>query len=162
MSIAVIFSIWINGSLVFIKLSDGTAILAINPDGSIDIQGKFLKNERFELSSPLSALADLGKVYFIAPAACKIVSAYESHSIKATVAGSVQVEKLTSGQAPGSGVTTLATAFDMTSNNDVPLTVNSNTDASATLAAGDRFALKLSGTGTTYAQGLVTLTMQYI
>jgi hypothetical protein len=122
-----------------------------------------IPGSRFAVSYPQIAAADMGKTFFIAPAACKIILAYERHVTVAGQAGTMQVEKLTSGEAPGAGDALLAQAFDLTSTANTPVTKNGVTTAAGSLAAGDALCLKLaSGAATSYAAGSLTVLMQWI
>jgi len=70
----------------------------------------------------------------------------------------LQVEKLTGTTAPGSGTSLLTTAFNLKSTiNTVVTGVLTPTVGAIQLAAGDRLALKLSGTPTSVANVTVTV-----
>jgi hypothetical protein len=115
------------------------------------------------VSYPQFAAADVAKTFFIAPAACKVVSAYERHVTVAGQAGSLQIEKLTTGEAPSAGDVTLAAGFDMTSTANTPVSIAALTTEAATLAAGDALCLKLaSGNAASYALGTITVTMEWL
>lgn len=125
--------------------------------------GLAIPGSRFTVQYPQVAAADVAKTFFVAPAACKMVLAYERHVTVAGQAGTLQIEKLTSGTAIGSGDLTLATAFDLTSTTNVPVTKAAVTTALATLAAGDALCLKLaSGAATSYALGTITVLMEWV
>ena len=127
-----------------------------NPAGAI-------VGSRFQVSFPQVAAADVAKTFFIAPVPCKIISAQERHVTVAGQAGVLNVEKLTSGQAPAGGAVTLTTGWDLTSTANTPVSISSLGTAAATLAAGDALCLKLtSGAATSYALGTITLLMEYI
>jgi len=125
--------------------------------------GLFVPGEKFQVTFPQVAAADVAKTFFIAPAACKILSAYERHVTVAGQAGSLTIEKLTSGEAPGSGDVLLASAFSLTSTANTPVTKAAVSDPAITLlAAGDALCLKLaSGDAASYALGTITVTMQW-
>ncbi|KJS84989.1 MAG: hypothetical protein JM58_09475 [Peptococcaceae bacterium BICA1-8] len=126
-------------------------------------EGKFIAGEKFQVTYPQVAAADVAKTFFIAPAACKILSAYERHVTVAGQAGTLTIEKLTTGEAPGAGDVLLAAAFDLTSTANTPVSKAAVTTAAASLVAGDALCLKLaSGAATSYALGTITVTMQYI
>ena len=125
--------------------------------------GKFVPGERFQVTYPQVAAADVAKTFFIAPAACKIISAYERHVTVAGQAGTLTIEILASGEAPGAGNVALAAAFDLTSTANTPVSKAAVTTAHGTLAAGDALALKLaSGAATSYALGTITVTMEWL
>lgn len=102
---------------------------------------------------------------------CELIAVAETHEVKGTDAGSVtlQIEKLTGTQAPGSGVNMLATAIDLKGAINTPqyppLTLTKAnrvlnvTLTSGTLSSSDRIALKKSGTLTAVAGVTVTLYM---
>ena len=125
--------------------------------------GKFVPGQKFIVQYPQVAAADVAKTFFIAPAACKVLSAYERHVTVAGQAGTLQIEKLNTGEAPGAGDAVLATAFDLTSTANTPVTKAAVTDGKESLVAGDALCLKLaSGAATSYALGTITVTMQWI
>lgn len=160
---------WVNGDLVFYNRSTGATILTIKADGTnvlagdLEIAGQFLKGNRFTVNYPQVAAADVAKTFFTAPAACKVVSAYERHVTVAGQAGTLQIEKLASGEAPGAGSVVLASAFDLTSTANTPVSINAVTTAAGTLAAGDTLCLKVaSGAATSYALGTITVTLEWL
>lgn len=125
--------------------------------------GKFIVGERFDVTYPQVAAADVAKTFFIAPAACKIVSAYERHVTVAGQAGVLTIEKLTAAQAPGAGGDCFTTGWDLTSTANTSVSKTAVTTAVGTLAAGDALCLKVqSGAATSYALGTITLTMQWV
>lgn len=102
---------------------------------------------------------------FIAVAPCFVRAVKEVHGTAGTDASSVTVtlEKLTGTTAPGSGSAMLATTFNM---KGVANTVQTGTfDADRTkrtLSAGDRMALKLSGTPTALADVVIIIEVEYL
>jgi len=125
--------------------------------------GAFVVGQKFVVTYPQIAAADVAKTFFIAQAACKIVSGYERHVTVAGQAGVLTVEKLTSGTAPGAGSDLFTTGFDMVGTTNVPTTQTAVTTAAGTLAAGDALCLKVqSGAATSYALGTLSLVMQYV
>lgn len=125
--------------------------------------GQFPVGSRFQVTYPDVAAADVAKTFFIAPTACKIVSAYERHVTVAGQAGTLTIEKLTTGEAPSAGDVILAAAFDLTSTANTPVSKAGVTTAAGTLVAGDALCLKLaSGAATSYALGLITVTMEVV
>ena len=126
-------------------------------------EGKYVVGQKFQVTYPQVAAADVAKTFFIAPAACKIVSAYERHVTVAGQAGVLTVEKLTSAEAPGAGDDLFTTGFDLTSTANTPVSITAVTTAAGTLAAGDALCLKVqSGAATSYALGTITVTMQFV
>ncbi len=126
------------------------------------LQESFVAGSRFTVSYPQVAAADVAKTFFIAPATCKIISAQERHVTVAGQAGTLQIEKLTSGEAPGAGDELLAEAFDLTSTANTLVEKVAVTTAAGTLAKGDALALKLaSGAATSYALGTITLVLEW-
>lgn len=138
-----------------------TAELNAAADGLTE--GKFVAGQKFQVTYPQVAAADVAKTFFIAPAACKILSAYERHVTVAGQAGVLTIEKLTTGEAPGAGDDLLTTGFDLTSTANTPVSKTAVTTAAGTLAAGDALCLKVqSGAATSYALGTITATMQWV
>lgn len=125
--------------------------------------GGAIVGSRFVVTYPDVAAADVAKTFFIAPAACKVVSAYERHVTVAGQAGTLTIEKLTTGEAPSAGDVVLAAAWDLTSTANTPVSKTALTTAVATLAAGDALCLKLaSGAATSYALGTISVLMEYV
>jgi len=125
--------------------------------------GAWVKGSRFDVTYPQVAAADVAKTFFIAPTACKVVSAYERHVTVAGQAGALNIEKLTTGQAPGAGGYVLAADWDMTSTANTPVSKAAVATAVGTLAAGDALCLRLvSGAATSYALGTITVTMEVV
>lgn len=115
---------------------------------------------RYELI-PVSGLAaaDAGRVLAVLPAACKLVKALERHVTPAGQAGTIQIEKVPSGTAPGSGTALLATAVDAAGTANTVQTCQASAN---TLAAGDALAVKTaSGALTSLAGMTVTLVVQW-
>jgi hypothetical protein len=135
----------------------------LNVSGVVNVTAQFVKGQKFEVTFSQIAAADVAKTFFIAPAACKVVSAYERHVTVAGQAGTLQIEKLNTGEAPGAGDVVLASAFYLTSTANTPVSKAAVTDGKESLVAGDALCLKLaSGAATSYALGTLTLTMQWI
>ncbi len=131
--------------------------------GDLDLSGQEVKGARFSVGFSQFAAADIAKTFFIAPAPCKMVLAQERHVTVAGQAGTMQIEKLTAGQAPGAGVVTLASAFDLTSTTNTPVTKAALTTAAATLAAGDALCLNLaSGAATSLALATLSVEMEWL
>lgn len=136
----------------------------------IDIDGsgglgdeKFIPGGRDYAVNFAVAAATIPVIFYTAPAACKIVKVIERHVTVAGQAGTMQIEKVPSGTAIGSGTVLLATAFDLTSTANTNVTVNALTTAAGTLAAGDSLACKVaSGAATSYAGGTVTVVLEYL
>lgn len=145
---------WVGGDLVFYDKVTGDTIFTIKADS------KMLGGSQFTVQFPQIAAADVAKTFFIAPAACKVVSGYERHVTVAGQAGVLTVEKLNSGEAPGAGDDLFTAGWDLTSTANTPVSINA---VDNTLAAGDSLCLKLqSGAATSYALGTLTLTMEWI
>lgn len=88
-------------------------------------------------------------VFYIATFPITVIAFQEVHSVAGTDTGSVllQLEKLTSTTAPGSGSNMLTTALSLkTTANSVQKGSLTTTLATVNLAVGDRLALKVSGT----------------
>jgi beta-lactamase class A len=114
--------------------------------------GLAIPGSRFTVQYCNIAAADVAKTFWIAPAACKIKSAYERHVTVAGQAGVLTLEKLTSGEAPGAGDELIAAGWDLTSTANTPVSKTAVTTAAGTFAAGDALALKVqSGNAASYA-----------
>ena len=137
--------------------------IAVESAGGLEITGDFVKGERFQVTYPQIAAADVAKTFFIAPAPCKVISAYERHVTVAGQAGVLTIEKLTSGEAPSAGDDLITAGFDLTSTANVPVTKAAVTTAAASMAAGDCLCLKAqSGSASSYALGTVTVTLEWL
>ena len=113
--------------------------------------------------SPFSA-AGIPKIFWVAPAPCKIISAVERHVTVAGQAGTMQVEKIPSGTAIGSGTAVLASAFDLESTADTNVEIlGSSTLATASVAKGEALAgIVASGAATSYADGTLSITVEWL
>jgi len=151
------------GICVEAKLTAGTTA-KVKLDGSaIEAAGQFVKGSRFTVGYPQVAAADVAKTFFIAPAPCKVISAYERHVTVAGQAGTLTIEKLNTGEAPGAGDVVLAAAWDLTSAANTPVSKDAVSDGKEELVAGDALCLKLaSGAATSYALGTITVTLEWM
>jgi hypothetical protein len=135
----------------------------ISKDGVFGIPSQAIKGSYFQVTYPQVAAADVAKTFFIAPFACKVVSATERHVTVAGQAGTLTIEKLVSGKAPGAGDVVLGAAFNLTSTANTPVTKAAVTTAAGTLAAGDALCLKVaSGSASSYALGTITVLMEVV
>lgn len=104
--------------------------------------------------------------FFVAPQACKVTAISEVHSTLGTDAGTVTavVTKDTGTQAPGAGTSLHQSgSFNLKgANNTVQNAVLSTTPATLILAAGDRLAVKLTGTPTAVAGAVVTAQISWL
>jgi hypothetical protein len=131
--------------------------------GNVTIPSDSIVGSQFEVTYPNFAAADVAKTFFIANAPCKVVSARERHVTVAGQAGTLTIEKLTTGEAPSAGDVVLAAAFDLTSTANTPVSKAAVTTAAGTLAAGDALCLKLaSGAATSYALGTISVLCEYV
>ncbi len=97
--------------------------------------------------------------FFIAPYKCVVLSIDESHGV-ASSSGTLQVEKLTSGQAKDAGTDLLSSAISTAATADTPQAGTLvTTGASVQLALGDRLGLVDGGTLTNSANLVVTVTL---
>lgn len=155
---------WVAGILTFynaaVNFGAGLGVTA----GDFELtDGQHIKGQRFTIQYPQVAAADVAKTFFIAPAACKIISGYERHVTVAGQAGVLTVEKLNTGEAPGAGDDLFTAGFNLASTANTPVSINAVTTAAGSLVAGDALCLKLqSGAATSYALGTVTLTMEWL
>lgn len=104
-------------------------------------------------------------VFFIARQPCVVVDVYESHTVAGTNGSAVtlQIERLQTGEALDAGDALLATAFNLKSTANTPVRGTiTKTGRTMSLKAGDRLALKDSGTLTDVAGVCVVVTIEYI
>jgi hypothetical protein len=124
--------------------------------------GQFVKGEKFVVTFPNIAAASVGFPFFIAPAACKVLSAMETHVTVCDAADTMTISKCNTGEAPGAGDVVLAAAFTLNSTANTPVTKAAVTDGKEAMVAGDMLNLKFaSGDGTSYAGGCVVVTLQW-
>ncbi len=145
------------------KMDGVTATYAeINAAADGLTEGMFVVGQKFPVVFPNIAAADVAKAFFIAPAACKIISAYEVHGTVCDAADTMTIEKCTAGEDAGAGDVILAAAWALNSTANTPVSKTGVTTAAGTLAAGDALLLKFaSGDGTDYAEGCVAVIMQW-
>jgi hypothetical protein len=125
--------------------------------------GTSIVGNRFEVTYPQVAAADVAKTFYIANQACKVISARERHVTVAGQAGVLTIEKLTTGEAPGAGDDLFTTGFDLVSTANTPVSKTAVTTAAGTLAAGDALCLKTqSGNPASYALGTITVVLEYV
>lgn len=140
----------------------GAEVPLFSGAGVGSLPAQFVVGQKFEVTYSQVAAADVAKTFFIAPAACKVVSAYERHVTVAGQAGTLTIEKLNTGEAPGAGDVVLAAAWDLTSTANTPVSKAAVSDGKEILVAGDALCLKVaSGAATSYALGTITVTMQW-
>ncbi|MGI5839291.1 MAG: DUF2190 family protein [bacterium] len=125
-------------------------------------QGMFIPGQRFTVTYPQVAAADVAKTFWIAPAACKVISAQERHVTVAGQAATLQIEKLATGEAPGAGDVVLANGFDLTSAANTPVDDLAVATGDEDLVAGDALCLRLGGgDATDYALGTITVVLEW-
>ena len=137
---------------------------------NVDIDGagglgdeKFMPGTRFEVEAINLASAGIPSLIFTAPYPCKLIRVIERRATVAGQAGTMQVEKVPSGTAPGSGTNQLASAFDLTTTVNTNVIISALTTAAANLAVGDSLGVKLaSGASTSYAGGTVTAVLEWL
>jgi len=91
-------------------------------------EGMFIVGEKFVVVFPNIAAADVAKPFFIAPAACKLVSAYETHITVCDAADTLTIEKCNTGEAAGAGDVMLATPWTMNSTAVTPVSSSAVAD----------------------------------
>jgi len=97
-------------------------------------------------------------VFFTAYKSCEISAVYETHSVAGSSTPTLQIEKLLSGVAMGSGDTLLSSAYALSSTANIPILKRGiDLTNKRGLAYGDRLALKVSGTLTSLEGLQVTL-----
>lgn len=140
-----------------VTLTNGNLILTVS---------EFIKGQRFSVTSPAidSAAIDNGLVFWIAPAACKFLSAYSSQEVIAGQTCTVQLEKLTAAEAQdgSNGDDLLAAAFNAESTADTPVSKAGLTSGVETFAAGDRIALMATGTSTSLVGFISTSVFEWL
>lgn len=118
---------------------------------------------RFVVCYPQYAAATLPLIFWTAPAPCRIIQATERHTTVAGQAGTMQIEKVPSGTAIGSGTVTLASAFDLTSTAATVVTKLPLATSAKVLAAGDSLAGKVaSGAATSLAGATLTIVLEWL
>jgi len=164
MSIANVGSQWVSGALQFFNKATKAAIFTIDSDGDIELgTGQYVKGERFTVNLYNFAAATVGQPFFIAPAACKIVSAYERHITVCDAADTMTIEKLNTGEAPGAGDVLLGAAFTLNSTANTPVSSAAVATGVESLVAGDALCTKfVAGDGTNYAGAAITVTMEWL
>lgn len=132
------------------KVSDGTDWIRLGAD-----HASFVQTGTFATS-----------VFFVAPAACKVLAISEVHSTAGSDAGAVTaVVTHDSGTAvPGAGTSLHQSgSFNLKGTaNTVQNATLSTTAATITLSAGDRLAVKLTGTPTAVAGAVVTAQIAWL
>jgi hypothetical protein len=125
--------------------------------------GATISGSRFVISYPNFALADVAKPFWVAPAACKIISATERHITVSSNAGTLNLEKMIATKATTAGDLLLGTGFNMTSTALTGVTQAAVTTAVATFEAGDTMGLILTAaTGTSYAGASLSVLMEWL
>ena len=154
---------WVEGVLKFFNTATGDTVLSIDGAGDVELgTAQFVKNQVFTVAINIAA-ADVAKTFFVAPAACELIAVSERHVTVAGQAGTLTVEKLNSGEAPGAGDVALSAAFDLTSTANTTVTKTAVSDGKQSLVAGDALCFKLaSGAATSYALGTVTATLKWL
>jgi len=164
MTVANVGSKWDSGNLVFYNMATGATIFTIDQDGDLEIAtAQFMAGQVFTVQYPSFAAADIAKIFFVAPAACELISASERHVTVAGQAGTMQIEKCTAAEAPTAGDAILASAFDLTSTANTTVTKSAVATGTQVLAAGDSLGLKLaSGAATSLASASLTCVMKWL
>ena len=128
-----------------------------------DLQERF-ERYCFTIPGTQAATATNYGVVFIAQKPCYVTTFQEVHQTLGTDAGAVtlDLEKLTSGQAPDGGSTILATALSLKTTINTVQTATITSYANRTLAKGDRLCLKDSGVLTAVANVTVFLEVAFI
>ncbi len=123
----------------------------------------FIPSQRFTVTFPQVTAADVAKIFWIAPAACKVISAQERHGTAAGQAATLQIEKLNTGDAPGTGDEVLATGFDLTEAANTTVEDLTVATGAEKLAKGDALALKLDAAGNAagYDEGTITVVLEW-
>ena len=133
-------------------------------DQNFDFQ--YLRNRRetfcWTLKSTEPATAGNYTVFAVMPRAGVVEEFWESHGTACSSTGTLQLEKLTSGQALDAGTAVLSAALALNTTADIPQRGTlSTTPATLQFAKGDRFALKDANTLTATANLVVELIVRY-
>lgn len=128
----------------------------------IDLKDGFIIKAQLVGTQP--ATAANYEVFFIAPKPCMVLEVREVHRVAGTGAGAVtlDIEKLTGTQALGAGVNVTIAAFDLKGTINTVVTKKYSALQNRTLNAGDRLALKDTGTLTSCAGLTVILYLIYL
>jgi len=125
---------------------------------------RFLRNKRTVITAVVQgtagATAGNYDVFWVAPFGCIIETIRETHTTLGTDGGAVtlNVEKLTSGQASGAGTDLLSSTIDLKGTIDTPVDGTlSTTISTLQIAENDRLGLVLAGTPTSVANVVVTI-----
>lgn len=131
---------------------------------SFEVTGtKYTAGQRFFVEFGPFAPGSFTDNIWIAPYACKIVAAQESHQVAASGADVINLEKLEPAAALGAGSLLLGTGFSMNSTANTPLEKAAVTTAAATFAKGNRMAPKLTtGDGSGYGGGKIVVEMEWV
>jgi len=133
-----------------------------NGDGGLTDE-RFVPGLRFTKEFDTFAAADVGKCIFTAPAACKVVRVTERHGTSAGQAGTIQLEKVPSGTAAGSGTVLLSSAIDAAGTTDTNQVKTALTTGVEKLDSGDSLALKTaSGALTSLANATITIVLEWL
>lgn len=146
------------GTTACVRLNDNSFV--VNP--LVLFQPQFIPGERFTVTYPQIAAADVAKTFWIAPAACKVISAWERHVNVSGQAATLQIEKLATGEAPTAGDMLLASGFDLTSAANTPVKDLAVATGAEEIAAGDALCLRVAGNAADYAQGTITVEMEWL
>ncbi len=150
-----------SGNLVFFSDTVDPIATFNNTDGLV-LPAQHLKGTRFTINSQELAAADFPVPLFIAPAPCKVISAYESHGAIGNTSLRIDLEVLNSTLSAGNGTTPLNGSFNGTSAIDTPVSLNATSAGIATLAAGGRLGAVSTGAPLNYATGQITITMEWL
>jgi hypothetical protein len=103
------------------------------------------------------------KAIFTADAAWKVTAIREIHSVLGDAGNTYNIEKLTSGTAPGSGTNCMSSTGSISSTVNVPASpALSATPSDYTLAAGDSLGVKLSANHPGALLGVITVYLKRV
>lgn len=129
--------------------------------------GKNRIDDIFAVTIPNIAAASIAKPLFIAPRACVLLGAYETHITVAGQAGTMTLEACAAGVAPGSGSVLLAAAWNLESTANTPVwkagdpTVTEGVAANAVAAGSAVLAKVASGNSASYAGAAITMLLKW-
>jgi hypothetical protein len=162
MSVTNIRTKWEGGELVFFEATTGAEIMRIKDgtdgvtfSGDVVVAGQYMQGSRFAVNVPLINTTGLGGIFFIPPAPCKFIGAYEAHATKGTTSMTIQIQKNASDM--------LAASFAADSTNNAPVWVAATTGTGiANLTNGDYVKSTVSASAATYANGALTAVFEWL
>lgn len=104
---------------------------------------------------------DASRAVFVADNYCRVRSVRVVYNVAADSAGTLQVEVLTNGTAPGSGVNQLLSAINLSTTVNTPIK-GSTVDPTTVISPGQSVGVVLGGTLTNLTGCVVSITIEYL